>query len=345
MRIFVLLFVLSIQTAIAQKSNYAKEVNSFYSAAIVAYKSGNLDEAKSNFLACVLIDSNCFEAHLGLGLIAFETSNFNESLKNCEQANKIRPTDLTLLALLGKNYYHLMRFEEAEIELKKVVSLNNGVIDEKLYLALVLQKLGNYDEALFYLDKLIAQLPTNDSYRLNRGLIYLELEMYEEALSDFNQGIFLNPNNLSNYIQAGKTALLLKQKDAAKNYIAQGCALDQQSTNVDLLLLKGNYFNFIEEFDSASFYYDLAYSKENADPTILVYQAAVLIDLEDYQAAIIKCDEALLINPNLMEAYFNRGIAKEMTRDLEGACLDWQKAFLLGSQRAIEYLNGSVCNE
>ena len=69
------------------------------------------------------------------------------------------------------------------------------------------------------------------------------------------------------------------------------------------------------------------------------------IDLEDYVAAIEKCDTAININPNLMEAYFNRGIAKEMTRDLEGACLDWQRAFVLGSQRAIEYLNGSVCNE
>jgi tetratricopeptide (TPR) repeat protein len=345
MRIFILLFILTIQSAIAQKSNYAKEVNSFYSAALTAYNSGNIDEAKSNFTACITSDSSCFEAHLGLGLIAFETSNFNESLKNCEKAKTIRPSDITLLALLGKNYYHLMRFEEAEIALKKVVSLKNSLKDETLYLALTLQKLSKHSEALFYLDRLISELPSNDTYRLNRGLIYLELEMYDEALIDFNQAISLNPNNLSNYIQAGKTALLLNQKEEAKNYINKGYALDQAGTNVDLLLLKGNYFNFIEEFDSASFYYDLAYSRENSDPTILVYQAAVLIDLEDYEAAILKCDAALKINPNLMEAYFNRGIAKEMTRDVEGACSDWQRAFVLGSQRAIEYLNGSVCNE
>lgn len=345
MRILLLVLILNVQLAIAQKSNYAEEVNLSYSSALMAYKADNIEEAKSKFSACLLIDSTCFEAHLGLGLLAFEASNFSESLKNCEQAKKLRPLDQNLMALLGKNYFNLKRYDDAEIALKTVLSLNNSLPDEMLYLALTLQKKGNYDEALFYLDKLVTQLPLNDVYRLNRGLIYIELEMYEEALIDFDQGILLSPTTISHYIQAGKTALLLNQKEKAKNYIHQGSALDQSLANVDLLLLKGNYYNFIEEFDSASFYYDLAYARENTDPTILVYQAAVLIDLEEYVAAIEKCDAALKINPNLMEAYFNRGIAKEMTRDLEGACLDWQRAFVLGSQRAIEYLNGSVCNE
>ncbi len=345
MRILLVVFILNVQMAIAQKGNYAEEVNLQYSSALLAYKAGNIEEAKSKFSACLLIDSTCFEAHLGLGLLAFEASNYSESLNNCELAKKLRPLDSNLLALIGKNYFHLKWYDQAEVALKTVLSLDNSLADEMLYLALTLQKKGNYNGALFYLDKLVTQLPNNDVFRLNRGLIYIELEMYEEALIDFDQGILLSPTTISNYIQAGKTALLLGQKEEAKNYIEQGSELDKLSANVDLLLLKGNYYNFIEEFDSASFYYDVAYSRENADPTILVYQAAVLIDLEDYAAAIEKCDAALKINPDLMEAYFNRGIAREMTRDVEGACLDWQRAFVLGSQRAIEYLNGSVCNE
>ena len=70
-----------------------------------------------------------------------------------------------------------------------------------------------------------------------------------------------------------------------------------------------------------------------------------MIDLEKYETAIDKCDAAIVLNPNQMEAYFNRGIANEMIRDVEQACSDWQKAFVLGSQKAIQYLNGPVCNE
>ena len=47
----------------------------------------------------------------------------------------------------------------------------------------------------------------------------------------------------------------------------------------------------------------------------------------------------------MMEAYFNRGIANEMLRNVEDACSDWEQAFILGSEKAEEYLNSPTCNE
>ena len=44
-----------------------------------------------------------------------------------------------------------------------------------------------------------------------------------------------------------------------------------------------------------------------------------------------------------MEAFFNRGIAKEMLKDLEGACADWEDAFFLGSENAEKYVNSPAC--
>jgi hypothetical protein len=55
------------------------------------------------------------------------------------------------------------------------------------------------------------------------------------------------------------------------------------------------------------------------------------------------CDKALTLNPEYMEAFFNRGVAKEMLKDLKGACADWEDAFFLGSENAEKYINSPAC--
>ena len=40
---------------------------------------------------------------------------------------------------------------------------------------------------------------------------------------------------------------------------------------------------------------------------------------------------AISLNKSYANAYANRGTAKEMNRDMEGACMDWAKARELGS--------------
>ena len=48
--------------------------------------------------------------------------------------------------------------------------------------------------------------------------------------------------------------------------------------------------------------------------------------------------ERLKINPNDAEAYYNRGIAKELIGDLNGACDDAKKSIKLGSTASIKWV-------
>ncbi len=48
--------------------------------------------------------------------------------------------------------------------------------------------------------------------------------------------------------------------------------------------------------------------------------------------------KAIGLNPEFGEAYYNRGIAKEMLRDPDGAMKDWKKAAELGVKNALEYI-------
>ena len=65
----------------------------------------------------------------------------------------------------------------------------------------------------------------------------------------------------------------------------------------------------------------------------------------NYSAAIEDFDKAIDIRPsnvmgysNWIKNYYNRGVSRFYTNDLEGACEDWNKSFDLGFGGALEFL-------
>jgi tetratricopeptide (TPR) repeat protein len=60
--------------------------------------------------------------------------------------------------------------------------------------------------------------------------------------------------------------------------------------------------------------------------------------LQDYQSAITDFDSALQLKDDYPDAYGNRGDAKLKTGDTTGACEDWQKAYSLGLQSAMDLI-------
>jgi len=63
----------------------------------------------------------------------------------------------------------------------------------------------------------------------------------------------------------------------------------------------------------------------------------VLHKQEKYKEAIAEFDKAIKINPNYGGAYVNRGITKEMIRDVDGGCADWKKAEKLGEKQGKKF--------
>ena len=73
-------------------------------------------------------------------------------------------------------------------------------------------------------------------------------------------------------------------------------------------------------------------------------RASAYIKMEEYNKAIQDCNTIIKKDPKYGFAYYNRGIAKEMIRDEEGACNDWVRATQLGVAVAEDYYN-STCNQ
>ena len=57
-----------------------------------------------------------------------------------------------------------------------------------------------------------------------------------------------------------------------------------------------------------------------------------------YSDAIASFNKAIKLDENYAKAYLNRGISKQMLRDEDGACSDWNKAKEFGITIAKKYL-------
>ena len=94
----------------------------------------------------------------------------------------------------------------------------------------------------------------------------------------------------------------------------------------------GIYRNYLNDYKTAilDFTKAIELSKNAPDPVHYVNRAGSKYELEDYNGSIQDCNLAIEIDPNFSASYIERGKAKLMLGQNEGACADFSKAVSLG---------------
>jgi tetratricopeptide (TPR) repeat protein len=64
--------------------------------------------------------------------------------------------------------------------------------------------------------------------------------------------------------------------------------------------------------------------------------------LKQNKAALEDLDLAIRLNDKSHQYFLNRAFAKYNLEDFDGACMDWQKAALMGNEEGMKYYN-NVC--
>ncbi len=342
-KIFLLLLALPF-AGIAQKE-YSEEAKLIFEEANGLYASGDRATAYTLYERCLAVEPEYAEAYVNMSSIKFEKKDYKKALELAQKAHSVEKVQKSIFSVLGKAYYMNSEYDSAAHYLSRIIVFDQLTEQESYFLAASRVNIGDFVGAKSFANQLSNNNPKNSDYAALEGNVYYGMGEYSTAISKYEKALKLNPDNTYIYSNIANAYLELNQADKSLEYIEKGLATSKGKDKVVFLILKGNYFHRIEELDNAEEAYNEAFGIDNSNPNILVNQAGIAIDREDYQSALEKCNMAIEKNDQLMEAYYNRGIANEMLRNVEEACADWEEAFILGSEKAEKFLNSSTCNE
>lgn len=240
--------------------------------------------------------------------------------------------------------------------------------------AAILDQLGRTEDALAAYRTAAAKEDQADEAFLASGNIHLRNEAYQDAIDNFTNYLKYHPSDGMVLHDRGSAYQLLDDLKMAERDYRQAAMADPELTsalaNLGSVLRKSErYEEAVDAYSDAlkiepedallannrgyAYYLSENYEKAVADfkkATTLAPDyayahnnlASAYIKLEKFQEAVNAAGKAISIDPEYGFAYLNRGIAREMVRDIPGACSDWEKASSLQVKNASDY-QAAVC--
>ena len=174
-------------------------------------------------------------------------------------------------------------------------------------LGAIMQKQGNFDEALMYYQKSEYLNPSNINTRLNVGTLYQQKGDYRTAIKAYDSVLILYPDNVNANLYKAQANAALGDTKAAISGFQKVMSLDPANSQAQaqmLEVIKGSMT--INEF--------ITYVKRNmaaSNPAELFYSYALDLHKQNKLAdAIIIYNEALKLNQNNPEIFINLAIAQ-----------------------------------
>jgi tetratricopeptide (TPR) repeat protein len=292
------------------------------------YRQSRFDEALQAFNQAIVLNPKfVYLAYYEKGLILVMLGQNVESIKALEESVLRNSEFLPALADLSVLYRQSNQYNKAlELIEKAIRSQPKGTVENpNLYNEKwgILDKLENYTEAIKAINKAISIAP-HSLYYTNRGNTFVALKQYDKALLDYDKAIQLNPNLALAYMNRGSLYTVLKKYDKALADHNKAIQINSQSTNLSSNLGQTNVLSA----DDAMSYYNRG--------TAFYIQG-------NYKDAIADFDNAIKLNPELVEAYTNQAAAIISQKgDFNKAQALLTKAIQLDPQHASAYLNRGI---
>jgi len=223
---------------------------------------------------------------------------------------------------------------------------------------------GDLKQALAAFSRAIQMDSKSALAHTNRGLVRYKMGDMTGALSDHNQAIKLDPNLPEAYTNRGGVRLAQGDRDGALADHSKSIALNPKNveaySNRGLVrLAKGNADGAIQDFDKAlelDPYYPRGARSYTNRATAHLQKASTLkgqLAVKELTKGIKDCTNALILDPNLAEAYNIRGLTYMKSVELNPsqairlgfhtkALGDFENAIRINPRLALSYLNRGI---
>lgn len=131
-----------------------------------------------------------------LGLYLFEKGLLDRSLREFQDAVRLRPGQATFRYWLGRCYYQKRTFDKAAVEFKVAVSLKPDSFQFQFWLGQSFYQMGDLPAAAGAFEQAAARRPDYGPTFHRLGSIYYHLQRYEHAVEAFSMAVRLDPHSL-----------------------------------------------------------------------------------------------------------------------------------------------------
>ncbi|KAJ8753986.1 hypothetical protein K2173_001884 [Erythroxylum novogranatense] len=279
--------------------------------------------------------------------------HYSEALDDLNAAIEADPTLSEAYFRRASILRQLCRYEESEKSYKKILEIQPGHKTAEKELSQLLQAQsalesalnlfdsGDFSKSLEFVDKVVLVFsPACSKAKLLKVKLLLATKDYSAVISESGYILKEDENNLDALLLRGRAYYYLADHDVASKHYQKGLRLDPEHSE-----LKKAYFglkNLLKKTKSA----EENVSKGKLRVAVEDYNAALALD-PNHQAhnvhlylglcnllvklgrgkdALSACNEALNIDGDLLDALVQRGEAKLLTEDWEGAVEDIKSA-------------------
>lgn len=195
-------------------------------AAIRAFQSGQLPQAKLAFEQVLRLDPKEPDALHSLGLILFQLGEQENGVQLVTQSIKVRPRHPETHYNLGIMHQRLKQHALAESSFRQVLTLKRDHAQAHFALGNTLRELGRGDDAAKSFDQAVKLVPSWAEGHFNLGNALRDLGEFQKAEASFQKAIALKLDWAEAYISLGQVLRLSGQFEAAITSCRKAIALN-----------------------------------------------------------------------------------------------------------------------
>jgi tetratricopeptide (TPR) repeat protein len=290
--------------------------------ALALHRQGRRDEAAEIYRQVLDCQPRHVQALTFLGVIAFESNQFEHALELASRALEVDPTSAATHLMRGRALARLERPVAAIASYDDAISLNPAVADLHLHRANALLHLGRRVEGLASLTQALELAPHVPETHYKRGLVLHELGRYHESLADYERTIALDPSYAEVHDSRGTVLKDLHRYEEALASYERAIVLKPDYARA--YSNRGNLLATLGRHTAALASYDAALSLTPEDPDVHCNRGNLLGDLGRHEEALASLDRAVSLDADHAQSHFSRAFVHLMLGDFASGWRDFE---------------------
>lgn len=303
---------------------------------VVLFEAGQPEKALPLLDEACRLHPDYADAFYNRGVVQLALSRPAEALLDFAVAIQL---DAKPAYYLGRGILQLERGDTvmAISDFQKVMQLDGSNIKAASCLGLIHLDRGSFPEAIDAFNQVLKTTSSSTIALNGRALAWLASGDTLRAIKDIESSLEADSGQVTLYRQMGHILLHQNRYGEAKEVYLAATGIDPEDVFSWNALAVISFY--MKDNDTAMYYCNLATETDPGYGKAWNTKGNLFMLKEAYQQSEAFYSMALQLAPELYPVYYNRGVCREMLRDVAGACNDWQTAGENGISKAAEYFS------